>query len=405
MRAQRPNPIPPMRLLTSFILGACLVQRAVGFVASSSDIDQQLAQAVLVADVNVVRTDSVADPTYYAAFHADAEVLNVVSARDDGGWFPRIGEHIAIEGLGGEVNQVGVLISGYPRPRTGIAYRVFLKRGAGMTFQITGFEKGLTPLHPTRNYSRNRTDGSNGEGNGPFLFWDDTFFPIPYYISAPSFKGRQEFVMAIDASFKTWRDIEDIRVEFLPNGCTTSQKNENEGINTVVLITRDWPFDPVAIAITRNFYVAGDSPKAGLILDSDIMLNAVNHQFTTSNEVGKHDVQNIVTHEVGHFLGLGHEVSPVDPDSTMFAVASPNETKKRNLHTDDLAGIHSAYNGVGNKYKIFTTPSCMVSDGNVGCAAVHHSARTPVDLVWVTMFLAILILVGRMYWQNVSRRW
>lgn len=389
-----------MRSLFSVLLILFGSRAAQALTVSSTDIQAQLNAATLVAEVAIRSSESLSDPNYYASFRSDAEVTRVIASSDDGGWFPAAGDHLSIEGLGGEINDLGVFISGFPRPHTGRNYRVYLKRKADHTFNITGFEEGLVPLQTYRNYSRNRTDGSNGEGTGPFLYWDQSFIPIPYYISAPSFKGFQNFIPAIDASFRTWRDIADIRIEFLPYGCSSKSTNENDGLNTVILVTKDWTFDPVAIAITRNFYVAGTSPKAGLILDSDILLNAVNHEFTTSNELGKHDVQNIVTHEVGHFLGLGHEVSPVDPDSTMFAVASPNEVKKRTLHTDDLAGIHEAYLGVGTKFPGFASPSCVVAGANVGCAAVHDNSRGPVDLVWVTMFFALLLLGGRIFWER-----
>ncbi len=97
----------------------------------------------------------------------------------------------------------------------------------------------------------------------------------------------------------------------------------------MLYITQNWAYASAAIAITRNFYVAGDSPKAGMILDTDIMLNAVDHSFTTTDELGKHDVQNIVTHEAGHFLGLGHDdIPPVNPDATMFGVADAQRVQK-----------------------------------------------------------------------------
>ena len=47
-----------------------------------------------------------------------------------------------------------------------------------------------------------------------------------------------------------------------------------------------------------------------------------------------YDVQNVATHENGHVFGLTHPANdhPEDPEQTMFASASPKETKKRDLH-------------------------------------------------------------------------
>ncbi|HZZ86095.1 MAG TPA: matrixin family metalloprotease [Anaeromyxobacteraceae bacterium] len=53
------------------------------------------------------------------------------------------------------------------------------------------------------------------------------------------------------------------------------------------------------------------------------------------------DVQNTVTHELGHVLGLAHP--PDHPEDTMAATAAPGETSKRVLAADDVEGICSVY--------------------------------------------------------------
>jgi hypothetical protein len=53
-----------------------------------------------------------------------------------------------------------------------------------------------------------------------------------------------------------------------------------------------------------------------------------------------HDLQNTLTHEVGHLLGLDH---PPEVEATMYRRADVGETKKRDLHPDDIAGICTIY--------------------------------------------------------------
>ena len=52
------------------------------------------------------------------------------------------------------------------------------------------------------------------------------------------------------------------------------------------------------------------------------------------------DLENTVTHEVGHFLGLAHSGVAT---STMFATTAPRETSKRDLAADDAAGVCAIY--------------------------------------------------------------
>jgi uncharacterized protein (TIGR03382 family) len=52
------------------------------------------------------------------------------------------------------------------------------------------------------------------------------------------------------------------------------------------------------------------------------------------------DLQNTLTHESGHFIGLAH--SPV-PGATMNATTQPGETLKRSLSSDDIAGVCAIY--------------------------------------------------------------
>jgi hypothetical protein len=51
------------------------------------------------------------------------------------------------------------------------------------------------------------------------------------------------------------------------------------------------------------------------------------------------DVANIATHELGHTLVLADLYGGGDTEKTMYGYASAGETKKRTLHSDDIAGI------------------------------------------------------------------
>ncbi len=379
----------------------CVPARAL--VVEPSAVQAQLDHAVLVSEIEVLDVLGSAERDDSITYQARVRLDHILETRPDGASLPAEGDTIFLRGLGGEAGGLGVYLNGYPRPHVGRRYQAYLARD-GRDFSITGFESGLKPIDGLREFSRNRTDGSNGEGDGPFLHWGKNYLPVPYAISADTFPGHADYIEAIDRGFQTWQNQERSRMTFVAVGCSKGARNLNDGINHVILITKSWPFDTAAIAITRNFYLAGDSPRAGMILDSDILLNGVNHDFTTFAQSGKHDVQNILTHEVGHFIGLGHEVTPFNSDAAMFAQASPNELKKRTLKANDVGGLLAAYEGPGEKTTPSPGPSCIIRDSTAAsCLATHQPDTRPPSLGWMVA-LAALALVVRLIGRRVTRQ-
>ncbi len=390
-----------MRSQNPVIFVICATFFSCPFYASALTYEKQavkaaLAKAPLVADVEVLNVEKKKDPVYGIKFKAQAKLLNVIRDQRTGTY---AGDHtVTIEGIGGELGEVGVYLTGYPRPVAGKRYRAFLTPSSD-GYSIVGFENGFAPLggaSASRSYTRNRTDGSNGDGNGPFIFWDTAYFPIPYYFSAPSFRNFPDYVVAIDKSLNTWRSVEGTNFEFLPMGCTNSTTSANDGLNQIVFVSRGWDLDPLAIAVTRNYYISGSSPRTGMILDSDILINGQTYRFSTTNQPSTHDVQNIITHEVGHVLGLGHEISPEDNESTMYAFAAPNEFNKTNLHVNDLEGVKEGYSGAGNRIPgPISSTACLLGTPGT-CLAVHSDAKpTPWTLVSLVIFLTMALAGGR----------
>lgn len=127
-----------------------------------------------------------------------------------------------------------------------------------------------------------------------------------------------------------------------------------------------WQHSAGAIAITTTSY----NPQTGRILDSDIELNAPSYIFTTVDSPPcippdfrttcvATDVQNTLTHEVGHSLGLSHISTP---GSTMNPRADPGETSKRVLDIGSKKYVCDAYP------KGLPTKTCVINtfDGNLG---------------------------------------
>jgi hypothetical protein len=101
----------------------------------------------------------------------------------------------------------------------------------------------------------------------------------------------------------------------------------------------DWPYQGVnsTLALTTITFEV----PTGKILDADVELNSFKiENLSTSGAPNTSDLQSIVTHEAGHFLGLAH--STIDT-ATMNANYKAGQISFRSLDPDDQAGICAAY--------------------------------------------------------------
>lgn len=102
------------------------------------------------------------------------------------------------------------------------------------------------------------------------------------------------------------------------------------------------------------------SPSTGEILEADIVINS-NHPFalldarkgnsaeaergssaeTVTECSEKYDVTSVVMHEIGHFWGLGEDMT--DASAAMYFSTAPCNIAKRMLKADDVLAISSLY--------------------------------------------------------------
>ncbi len=148
------------------------------------------------------------------------------------------------------------------------------------------------------------------------------------------------------ASFAPWEDADcgagkhpRISIENLgPVTCGEIEYNQDGANNNAIIFrSNGWPYAATnALALTTVTF----NVETGEIRDADIELNASDVTFSTSDTEVTFDLQSILTHEAGHFLGLAH--SP-DKDATMRADYPPKSTSLRDLSPDDVAGICALY--------------------------------------------------------------
>ena len=153
---------------------------------------------------------------------------------------------------------------------------------------------------------------------------------------------------AVSSSFASWKNILTANIDFRNGGPTTTKyASASDGMNLITFTDDQFPFSPGVLAITAKTLRVVPGASDAQIIDADIVVNPL---FSRSDigvgynnpDAGTYDVQSLITHEVGHVLGLLH--SGVY-NATMFYKLGPG-TKVRSLEQDDKSWASYRYPAV-----------------------------------------------------------
>jgi hypothetical protein len=296
-------------------------------------------------------------------------------------------------------------------------------------------------------YVRSKTDAGN-----PF-YWKESCVPVTIYLNgfdgAESGMTANELVKSVVAAAHAWSTdavscssggvTTSPYLEIVPSLAAASAKPPAvawDALNAIIFRAppdtwsksgvpgHDYPFEALAVTTVT-------ARLDGHIVDVDMEVNGVNQQwmnldpgislpFNHGDTAQIFDLQNALTHEFGHFIGLDHtcfipstagsdvdangKLRPKDdqgndvPDcdaspaiiqnTVMFNVTVPGETSKRYLSPDDVNAVCDIYAAS------IPHEACALDSANPGCAVAPSRPSRRADRDWALGLSAGALVVA-----------
>jgi len=268
------------------------------------------------------------------------------------------------------------------------------------------------------------SEGTCGEFGEP-LWWATPCLSYAIDERGSQSLDPEETRAAVDAGFDAWANVicatghTDIQFLALSDAtCMTPEYNQRGGnVNAVIFLdpweppTSEITLDPRALALTV-MWIDTDS---GEIFDADMLINDEQPlaHCTTDGPCTGYDLQSIVTHEAGHFIGIGH--SPLRDATMYFEGGAPGSIGMRTLAQDDIDATCTIYppgslqsDCSGSDFTprggldLTCEDGTKANSGGGGCSAVKGgtSARTS---IW-TLGLGLFVCLRRRWSYSALQR-
>ncbi len=340
------------------------------------------------------------------------------------------GTDVVVSQLGGSVDGIGMItMPGPPMLTLGMKVAVAAHTDVDLaqrehvvldSARVEAYPPGFVRTGPTK--------------AGKYLFWESgCVFVTVDSAGTAAIPGDQEFSV-IDASIAEWNTrTADCSYLNVVNAGRKALEVGRDNVNLIKLRDTSWcrpavGNDPMrcygssAAGITTAVYVDdATSDRDGAIIDADIEINGVNFAISVNGQSSstqgcRSDLQNTLTHELGHLHGLEHPcLAPGDPertdfdrnpvptctavqqapllpanakiiDATMYNYQDCGEIKKQTLSQDDVDAICRVY-------PIADDPGTCEQVGKTGGGCCSASDRP--DVSFMLAGATVLLMLRR----------
>ena len=226
------------------------------------------------------------------------------------------------------------------------------------------------------------------------IHWSTTE-PIPYAIQKNPDRrvALDALEAALETSFDSWSAPSCSSLAFDYKG-EVDVGTELKEINQIVVVSADWPEMSLdAVGLTTMFY----NPKNGVISHGKIEINEVEFEFvdvleSSCNFTTEYDLRAVLTHEIGHFIGLAHvseeyrqeRIDVGEDPPTMSPEVFECDEQFRTLEADDLEAVCYIYPAGRSSKSCATLPkqdSSFVKNDAFGCSSSNAYQSSLLSLI------------------------
>jgi hypothetical protein len=218
---------------------------------------------------------------------------------------------------------------------------------------------------------------------GARVRWSDTVVTMRIDPKLEEALGKDSIRAALSMATDAWRGLPGVPTIALSNEPAPGYQL-TERTNGIYFM-KPWPFPKEQLAVTVSTYASN-----GRMIGADILVNgeteyALLADGSDHSGMHQHDLGAVLTHEMGHVLGL--DESPDDESATMWPYIRAGEVHQRTLSDDDEQGVIEAYAGAA--------PTESMGCGQASVVGAARAAQPMAAYGWLLAVAGLGILRRR----------